>query len=824
MKNRDDAVRSHSVQPTTINKIGSFTSNLTDIRSRSIDTLLPLPETNPGSLVADDPQVPIRNLIGMNSRKHAEESVRSKGRRSTRKLSSKLSTGIFSKYFKQKPVEKDQSSIAMTLKVPTVIIKRSAKPKAHSHQIHSRHQRNNLKFGSLKPRKHPFTPEIVEPDEEEDLIFDDLALDLKNTLIEFPFGIISPYSYFKRRWDFLMALVLIYITVILSVRLCFSTNTTLTNFKATEQFESSWLVLDELVDILLAIDIIVNFFSAYENVAGMICSDRGLIAKTYIKNWFFVDLISLFPANLTIIHFLYVGKEGIILNINNYRFWRLFRLVKLIRIIKLHDTIERISLLMTLNLDKIRVFKYANLIFVFVHITSCLWNMTAELEVGKSWYSVEADQELTIIERYVTSVFFCLTLLLTIGYGTIHANNTAERILTIICMLCGIIIYTSVFHSIVLTLAKINQTKSVIEEKKLFYREWIKTFQIPYETLMLVLNTIGSDDSSENARKMETVRAASKELKDLPSSLYIDIYNFVFKDIIEKVDFFRDREKNFTLRLVPLLKQVNFQKKDIIYSTSDPAQEVYFIIKGRISTVNPGAIGREKIQNWVEGNLFGEGDIILKRNRILTLVAEEKSELLKINKKEFIELLDEFPDIRDEVEKLVQIKEMHRLSVSGKKVSNIAVTQASPIHNSPLRAEHLYGSSKLVNILSLKMLKRIKKGHYFKPAFQEASPQNFDFDPDIPSPDPFTEDLLENERKIKRMKLSELLENEDKIQKKRTKSLIHLQNTEEKLDKIKNDSLKRKRYSAMNFTPLEAFKIVVKSPEELDIKTKKTTR
>jgi hypothetical protein len=48
------------------------------------------------------------------------------------------------------------------------------------------------------------------------------------------------------------------------------------------------------VDIFFMADVILNFNTGVE-VAGKVCLDRRVIAKEYLKSWFWVDIISAFP-------------------------------------------------------------------------------------------------------------------------------------------------------------------------------------------------------------------------------------------------------------------------------------------------------------------------------------------------------------------------------------------------------------------------------------------------------------------------------------------------------------------------------------------------
>jgi len=57
-------------------------------------------------------------------------------------------------------------------------------------------------------------------------------------------------------------------------------------------------VIDWNVDILFMLDILVNFLQATENSDASWIYQPKLIARNYMRSWFFFDLISVMPFQL----------------------------------------------------------------------------------------------------------------------------------------------------------------------------------------------------------------------------------------------------------------------------------------------------------------------------------------------------------------------------------------------------------------------------------------------------------------------------------------------------------------------------------------------
>jgi hypothetical protein len=58
-----------------------------------------------------------------------------------------------------------------------------------------------------------------------------------------------------------------------------------------------WLLLDCFVDLIFAADIVINFYTAYFDFDDNLITDRRIIAKAYLKGWFFIDFISILPIS-----------------------------------------------------------------------------------------------------------------------------------------------------------------------------------------------------------------------------------------------------------------------------------------------------------------------------------------------------------------------------------------------------------------------------------------------------------------------------------------------------------------------------------------------
>ena len=80
---------------------------------------------------------------------------------------------------------------------------------------------------------------------------------------------------------------------------------------------------------------------------------------------------------------------------------------------------------------------------VVVHLVACLWVMAARLndEPESTWMG-DGYLELSSYEQYLTSFYFTITTITTVGYGDINIDTVVEKIMCIFLMLTGVLAFS----------------------------------------------------------------------------------------------------------------------------------------------------------------------------------------------------------------------------------------------------------------------------------------------------------------------------------------------------------------------------------------------
>ncbi|KAG5892221.1 hypothetical protein JTB14_034770 [Gonioctena quinquepunctata] len=139
--------------------------------------------------------------------------------------------------------------------------------------------------------------------------------------------------------------------------------------------------------------------------------------------------------------------------------------------------------------------------------------------------------------------------------------------------------------------------------------------------------------------------------KTLSKILKQDILVYITKNHVQKVDFFKDLPDTVLARLVSRLKSEVFLANDIILTAGVAGNCMYFIYFGTVAIYSSG--GKE-ICHLKDGAHFGEIALIFNEPRVATVRAVTPCELFTLNRSDFLDVLEPYPDIKTKITLLAQ--------------------------------------------------------------------------------------------------------------------------------------------------------------------------
>ncbi|KAE8894999.1 hypothetical protein PF003_g21016 [Phytophthora fragariae] len=420
---------------------------------------------------------------------------------------------------------------------------------------------------------------------------------------------ILPDSIFRYCWDLLLAVT----TVLLIWRVPY-----------TIAFGESdlwyWYAFNKSTDAIYLLDVVFNFRTGYVEDTEIIMDSR-LVAKHYIRSWFFVDLIGSIPVeyifNTTSSGFSGVERKAFKASVKYLKVPKLFRIARLIKFVQ-----------------KYMKFAYAVQVFAcyisFIHWVACLWAgpMIGLVDI--------ADDQLA----YNEALYSAVLLLLNISAVTVEPQ---WQLVSAVLGVFGFLFQCLTLASITAGVIGASSRALQYQEKVRMVMSDLKALHVPgelrkatknyYETLWRMKNT------SDRYEK------AIYEDEDLSPALRAEIALYIHRNLIATVPLFQDCSDSCLAACVMRLKTQLCMRGDVVFHKGDPANSMVIISRGKVKVISPDNEGLLAVLK--QGSFFGEIGLLRHGTRSCTVIAGTFCELKSLDRNDAEEIFESYPHIHD---------------------------------------------------------------------------------------------------------------------------------------------------------------------------------
>lgn len=181
---------------------------------------------------------------------------------------------------------------------------------------------------------------------------------------------------------------------------------------------------------------------------------------------------------------------------------------------------------------------FTTIIFA-THLVGCFWFLVAKEGGFKptSWVVRQGIQDEDTSMKYLQSVYWAFQTLTTVGFGDINGKNVHERIFAIAWMLLGIGFYSIMFGNMTNLLDSMDAANKSFQEKISVLKEFRKRTQIHQRLFSKIKRHLETNQKSAN-----NFHDQEQLLQDLPQSLRTQVIECTHGEIIERIDFFKDKQ------------------------------------------------------------------------------------------------------------------------------------------------------------------------------------------------------------------------------------------------------------------------------------------
>jgi len=236
-----------------------------------------------------------------------------------------------------------------------------------------------------------------------------------------------------------------------------------------EDGTDNWgITIETIIDFVFLVDLVLNFRFAYVNKMFEVVDDQNKIARHYLKTWFAVDLLAIMPFELIARGF---GAAGGVSFSSLGKVPKMFKLVRLFRILKIikerEKFIQIIKDLVRIEIGYERLIFFILLFVTVLHINACLWvfiGKTAE-DYENSWIKKAEQEDMPNAQLYISSFYFVVTTITTVGYGDYSGTNSTEKMFCSLLMICGVLSFSFSTSSLSSIMSTKDQTSAVMLER-----------------------------------------------------------------------------------------------------------------------------------------------------------------------------------------------------------------------------------------------------------------------------------------------------------------------------------------------------------------------
>ena len=374
------------------------------------------------------------------------------------------------------------------------------------------------------------------------------------------------------------------------------------DIKNTVNTISFYNISNLFIDGLFIFDLIINFFKAYYNFDEQLVSKANLIFCHYIKGYFIIDLVSAIPY-YTIIKFIALNRF-IKYRINpscskyfNHKIndgFQIIELLKLLKVIKCMSKTNIVTNYFIANLNNISFFEnWSYLIFniciffLLLHLTACM-HIFISITAYPNWIILKNLDMSSFPTVYLSSIYFLITTVTSVGYGDITGNSFTEFCFQIFILLVGIIAYSWLISSLS-NYVKENNSQNEIFRKKIsmlneILLEHPKMPKELYDKIYLHLEYINLKQKKDKSALIDS----------LPHTIKKSLLYEMYRPIIDNFNFFKNfKNSEFINKVISKLKPIIAVKNDILLEQGEIIEETFFVKQGRlglevkIDTIHP---------------------------------------------------------------------------------------------------------------------------------------------------------------------------------------------------------------------------------------------
>ncbi|KAL3926530.1 MAG: hypothetical protein SGPRY_003257 [Prymnesium sp.] len=472
--------------------------------------------------------------------------------------------------------------------------------------------------------------------------------------------VIHPQSWWLPHWMMVVVSLLLYNVIFIPLRVCFTIN-----YRGT-----ALEYIDIVVDCFFWIDIVLHF--------RLGCGMR------YLRTWFALDFISVFPFDV-VIEAVLSATDPTYADSSSHstaRLTRLVRLTRLPRLLRLFKFLRARRFLTSWSHPGLlapsvwRLMMLMMWVVILVHVVACVLHFIHETEADdgvETWLTSLEERAFvgpSTADHYVAALYWSVMTMTTVGYGDVHVSTTAERLYAMVCMMLGAFLFAYLLGHTQHLLSHLEDASSEIQLQKDQINSWMRYRNLSPDLQFRVRSYFSFFWSRRN------VFDEAANLEMLPIHLRKEVAMATNSKIISNIPFFGIADdQTFIAEIVLRMSPVAAAGGDWIITAGEIGAEM-FIVDRRWASIHmsrtrkedrinhyfaarvpPGSgcieivapSGDTVYRRLYAGDFFGEIALLTKARRTASCRAATFCELWVLMRKDLQEVFADYPEMHQQL-------------------------------------------------------------------------------------------------------------------------------------------------------------------------------